>query len=483
MSRNLFEGLMRYDPRTLGPLPGVAASYEMSEDGKRFVFHLREGARWSNGRPVTAHDFEWSWKRVLAPETAAQYAALLWDLEGGKAYSEGRGPADAVGVRALEDRVLEVRLSRPIPWFLDLLPFGPFIPVPREAVETHGIHWTRPENIVTNGPFHLTKWVISYQIEMKKSETYWGRDEVSLDKAVVVMSEDAHTMMRLYRAGELDWIGSDVRPPQEYLSFLQDKKDYRTSPDLATYYYIINLREDTPAQKASPLHSKEVRKALDMSLDKEAIATYVTRGGQRAAQTMVPDLFFEKGYKPPKGNPYDPEEARRLLARAGYGPGGKPFPSIEVSYNTSEGHRQVAEAIQQMWRKELGIDVQLVNQEWKVFMSNRNEGFFEICRAGWIGDFQDPYTFLSLFLSDSDLNSSKWVNKEYDRLIDEALQHLDQEERYALYAKAEAILIDELPVIPVYFYSQNSLLGSWVKGWYPNPQDIHPLRDIWLELD
>jgi len=481
VSGNLFEGLTRPDPVTLGHLPGVAATWDASDDGTHFVFHLRPDARWSDGTPVTARDFEWSWKRVLAPETAAQYAALLWDLKNGKAFAEGRAPADAVGVRAVDDRTLEVELERPIPWFLDLLTFGPFQPVPRHAIEKHGIAWTRPENIVTNGPFHLDRWVINYQIEIAKSPTYWGAGDVRLDRVVFVTSDDNHAMMRLFRAGELDWLGRDVRPPQEYLEHLAAKKDFRSSRDLATYFYLLNLRTDTPDQRASPLQDVRVRRALDMSIDKDAIARFVMKGGERPARTLVPDLFVDKGYVPPAGNPYDPAGARRLLAEAGYGPGGKPFGPLEILYNTHDAHRAVAEALQAMWKKELGIDVQLVNQEWKVFMNNRLEGFFQIARAGWTGDFQDPYSFLSMFLSDSEMNETHWKNETYDALVHEALQHQDQAERYALYAKAESILLDELPMIPLYYYAQNTLLGSWVRGWYPNSQDIHPFRDVWLE--
>lgn len=477
--RELFEGLMRYDPETLDPVPGAAEAWEMDEDGRRYVFRLREGLVWSDGTPLTAHDFEWSWKRVLDPATAAQYAALLWDLEGGKAYNLGRGSREEVGVRALDDRTLEVRLERPVPWFLSLLPFAPFCPAPRHAVEAHGLGWTRPENIVTNGPFHLTRWIPNYEIELVKSPTYWDRDSVRLERAVVVVSDDNHSMMRLFRAGEIDWLGSNTRPPPEYLPYLRTKKDYREDRYLGTYFYWINLREDRNA--GSPLRDKRVRRALLLATDREAIVRYVTQGGQRPAHGMVPDIFFEKGYPLPTPIPFDPEQARRLLAEAGYGPGGKPFPTIEILYNTHEGHRQVAEAIQQMWKRNLGIDVAIVNQEWKVFMSNRLEGHFQIARAGWIGDFLDPYSFLSQFLSESEANEARWKNPEYDRLVALALEEPDDEKRYAIYAKAEAILMDELPVLPIYYYSQNTLIGSWVKGFVPNAQDIHPLRSLWVE--
>ena len=477
IARNLFEGLMRYDPRTLEPLPGVAERWEKSEDGRRYLFRLRPDARWSNGRPVVAEDFVYAWRRVLDPRTAAQYAALLWDIENGKAFAEGRAAAEAVGVRALDERTLEVRLERPVPWFLDLLAFAPFYPVPREAVEAHGIRWTRPENIVTNGPFHLGSWQISYQIELVRSPTYWDREKVSLDRAVAIISDDNHAMVRLFRAGALDWLGADNRPPVEYLSFLANKKDYRANPELGSYFYWFNLRDD---RGDSPLRDKRVRQALNLAIDKEAIVRFVTRGGERAARTVVPDLFERFGYRPPAAPGHDPERARRLLAEAGYGPGGKPFPTLQLTYNTDDRHKQIAEAIQQMWREELGIRVALENQEWKVFMNNRNEGFFEIARAGWIGDFQDPYTFLAQFLSDSEMNEARWSNADYDRLVREALTEEDDARRYALYAQAEAILIDELPVLPLYYYSKQTLIGSWVEGWYPNSQDIHPLRDIRL---
>lgn len=479
VSRNLFEGLMRYDPKTLRPLPGMADSWSVDEDGVHYRFHIREGALWSDGTPVTAHDFEWSWKRVLAPESAAQYAALLWDIKGGKAYNVGRGRAEDVGIRAVDSSTLEVELERPIPWFLDLLSFGPFCPVPRWAVERHGMYWTRPENIVTNGAFHLSRWVPAYQLELTKSPTYWDRDAVRLDKAVIVSSDDNHAVMRMFRAGELDWIGDNVRPPQEYLAHLWDKKDFRAPKDLTTYFYWFNLRPDR--QEGAPIKDKRVRKALHLAIDKQALVDYVTRGGQRPAHGLIPDLFFEQGYPVPDPIPHDPEAARRLLAEAGYGPGGKPFPRLEILYNTHEGHRQLAEAIQQMWKKDLGIDVVIVNQEWKVYMSSRLEGYFQIARAGWSGDFQDPYSFLAMFLSDSEMNEAKWKNPEYDRLIDLALHETDDLKRYALYAKAEAILMDELPILPIYYYSQNTLVGSWVKGMYPNAQDIHLLRDLWLE--
>ena len=478
VSRELFEGLMRYHPETLDPLPGMAEAWEMSEDGLRYVFYLRE-ANWSDGTPVTAHDFEYAWKRVLDPTTAAQYAALMWDVEGGKDYNMGRGSREDVGVRALDDRTFEVRLERPVPWLLDLLSFGPFCAVPRHVVEAHGMDWTRPENIVTNGPFHLTRWTPSYQIELEKSATYWDRDSVRLEKAIFVISEDNHAMMRLFRAGEIDWLGTNSRPPPEYLDHLRSKEDYREAHYLGTYFYWFNLREDR--NQSAAFRDPRVRRALLLATDRQALVDYVTKGGQRAAHSMVPDIFFERGYPRPTPLPFDPEEARRLLAEAGYGPGGKRFPTLEILYNTHEGHRQVAEAIQAMWKRHLGIDVRIVNQEWKVFMSNRLEGHFQLARAGWIGDFMDPYTFLSQFLSESDANEARWKNREFDRWVQKALEEQDEEKRYALYAMAEAILMEELPVLPIYYYSQQTMIGSWVKGFYPNARDIHPLRAIWLE--
>lgn len=478
VTRELFEGLTRYHPETLEPIPGLAERWEVGEGGRRYLFHLRE-ARWSDGRPITAHDFAWSWKRVLDPKTAAQYAALFWDIEGGKDYNMGRGPREAVGLRALDDRTFEVRLERPIPWFLDLLSFVPFSAVPRHAVEAHGMEWTRPENIVTSGAFHLVGWVPNYQIELVRSPTYWDRDAVRLDGAVFVVSDDNHAMMRLYRAGEIDWLGSNTRPPPEYLEHLRSKEDYREEPYLGTYFYWFNLREDR--NRSGAFRDPRVRRALVLATDREAIVDHVAKGGQRAAHGMVPDIFFGRGYPRPASIPFDPEEARRLLAEAGYGPEGKAFPTLEILYNTHEAHRQIAEAIQQMWKRNLGIDVQIVNQEWKVFMSNRLEGHFQLARAGWIGDFMDPYTFLSQFLSESEANEARWKSEAFDRWVERALAEPDEEKRYALYAKAEEILVEELPILPIYYYSQQTLVGSWVKGFHANARDIHPLRAVWLE--
>ena len=481
IARNLFEGLLRYHPETLKPLPGVAHAWERSEDGKRYVFHLRKDARWSDGKAVTAHDFVFSWRRVLDPATAAQYSALFWDIRGAKAFAEGKGAAEDVGLRALDDHTFEVVLERPVPWFLDLLPFAPFHPVPRWAVEAHGIRWTRPEHIVSNGPFVLEKWVIAYEIRLKKSPTYWGRDEVRLDGAVAIVSDDDHAMLRLFRAGELDWMGADAKPPQEYFGVLAGKRDYHTNPELASYFYWVNLRTDTEAQRRSPLQDVRVRRALNMALDKDSLARFVLRGGERPARNIVPDLFERFGYVGPEGDPHDPDGARRLLAEAGYGPGGKPFPPFEIAYNTNERHKQVAEAIQQMWKKELGIEVELANYEWKVFMNNRTEGFYQVARAGWTGDFQEPYTFLSMFLSDAELNEARWKNDEYDRLIHAAVDAQDEAARFQLYRQAEEILNRELPAIPIYFYAKQTLRAGWVKGFWPNSQDVHPFRDIWIE--
>ncbi len=479
LARNLFEGLTRYDPRTLRPLPGVAARWDVDEAGRTWRFHLRPDARWSDGTDVTARDFVWAWRRVLDPANGAQYASLLWAIEGAKAFAQGQGPASAVGVRAIDERTLEVRLERPIPWFLELLAFPTFHPVPRGVIERHGASWTRPAHLVCNGPFVLESWRIAYEIRLRRNPQYWGRDDVALDGAVSILSDDDHAMLRLYRAGELDWLGPDVKPPQEFLRALQGKQDYETSEELASYFYWVNHRPAPPGTPA-PLHDVRVRRALNLAIDKDAIARFVLRGGQRPARHVTPELFASLGYMAPEGEACDPAGARALLAEAGWGPGKRKFPPFELSFNTSEAHKQVAEAIQQMWKRELGLEVELANSEWKVFLNNRTEGYFTVARAGWTGDFQDPYTFLSIFLSDSELNEGRWSDPTYDALLHDALQARTQEERFRLYGEAEAILNRELPVIPVYFYANQSLRGAWVEGLHPNSQDIHPLRDLRL---
>jgi ABC-type oligopeptide transport system substrate-binding subunit len=305
-----------------------------------------------------------------------------------------------------------------------------------------------------------------------KSPTYWDAVHVALERAVALTSDDQHAILRQFQAGMLDYTGHNVSLPSEYMDRLRTRTDFRTADYLGVYYYWFNVL-------APPVNDVRVRRALTLSLDREAIVRYVTRAGQKPADHFVPDAMLTPitGYRSPEGPRRDVEAARRLLAEAGY-PGGRGFPTLTVLYNTLEGHRQIAEAIQQMWKRELGIAVEIENQEWKVFLQTTQDGHFQVARGGWIGDYNDPYTFLSLLLSDSEQNDTAWKNLRYDEFVLAALRSVERDERNRLYAAAEALINEELPVLPLYFYTKSWLEQPWVRGLHPNTRDEHPLRDI-----
>ncbi len=476
ITRELFEGLTRYHPETLEPIPGMAEKWERSEDGLTWTFHLRE-ASWTDGTPVTARQFVDAWTRVLDPVTGAQYANMLWVLKNGEAFNNGKlkDPAQ-VGVRAVDDKTLEVQLEYPAPYFLHLTPYSPFFPIRRDVIAKHGDAWTRPGNLVSNGAFTLKSWRLRYEIVLEKSATYWDAGNVALQRAVAMAIEDQHTMLTLYQSGTLDWTGTSGRIPPETLPFLRHHQDFGEHPILGVYY--LWLQTEKP-----PLDDPRVRRALDQAIDKEKITRFVLKGGQLPTDHLVPDKLFVKvsGYESPKGNPFDVAAARKLLAEAGF-PDGKGFPKITYSYNTDESHRQVGEAIQAMWKENLGVEVELQNLEYKVHLSNQTRGDFQIARSGWWADYPEASTFLEQARPGSAQNHSRWINPEYSRLLDLALRAPTDQKRNELYAKAEQLVIDDTPLIPLYVYTYNQFVKPYVKGIHPNMQHIHPLRAVRLEL-
>ncbi len=470
--RELFEGLTRYDPKTLAPVPGMAERWEVSADGLTWTFHLRD-AVWSDGRPVTATDFTYAWTRVLDPLTGAQYANMLWVLKNAEAFSRGklRDPAQ-LGVRARGPKTLEVTLAYPAPWFLELTAYSPFFPLRRDVVERHGEAWTRPEHIVSNGPFRLAQWRLRYEIVLEKSETYWDAQSVSLRRVVAMAIDDSRTALRLYQTGTLDWLGANGRVPPESEPFVRGYADFRTALRLGTYF--LWLQTSSP-----PLDDVRVRKALNLAIDKEAIARDVLKAGQVATTHLVPDLLLEEvtGYRSPPGEGFDPARARALLAQAGY-PGGEGFPVLRYGYNTDEAHRQVAEAIQAMWGAHLGIEVALSNTEYKVHLDRLGAGDFEVARGGWWADYQDPSSFLELLRPGSSQNHARWENEAYGRALERGLRSPDPAVRNAAFAEAEALVNDEVPLIPLYIYSYSDFVKPWVVGIYPNSRHLHPLRAV-----
>ncbi|MFM9066094.1 MAG: peptide ABC transporter substrate-binding protein [Planctomycetota bacterium] len=600
----VFEGLLRQLPMQdppadpdgvipLEPMSACAASFQVSDDGKTYTFNMRPEARWSNGDPVTAYDFAWSWRRTLHPETAAEYAYQLHYIAGAKNYNtsevtvgehveveladrrdpnqpfprgeivrgildgidkppepkladdaskEERSKADTqwrkawvyrvrvappmsadgkespsaagqfpnddqpldwdqaatirrfskqpvsaestssdakplercaqvlpdfattVGIRTPDPLTLIITLNNSTPYFPELLAFYPYFPVHRGCVEQYGTpDWTKPKNIVSNGPFTLQERRIRDRIRLVKNERYWNADQVPLNVIDALAVKYQTTALNMYLNGQLDWI---IKPPPAMLEELRQRGDLITAPALITYFYRLNT-----ARK--PLDDVRVRRALNMALDKQAICEGVTRGGERPARHLVPPGM--RGYTPALGGEFNVAEAQRLLAEAGF-PNGQGFPRLHILFNTHDAHRDIAEVIQQQWKTNLGIDIELRNLEWGVYLTNMNKIDFDICRAGWIPDYPDPNTFLDMFVTGGAHNNTNWSNPQYDHLIEQAGAETNPAARMKLLGDAERILMDEQPILPIYFYVTINMVHPRVRNFSPNSQDVHPLQ-------
>lgn len=467
---NLFEGLTTTDPKDLSPRPGMASSWTVSKDGLTYTFTLRN-ARWTDGKPVTAQDFVYAWERVLNPKTGAKYAQQLFYLKNGEDYNKGRiTDFTRVGVRALDDRTLQVRLRCPTAYFLDLTSFYTLYPVPRWAIEAHGKDWVKPGNIVSNGPFRLTRWVPQMEIVLEKNLRHWDAASVKLQKVVFIPTEDINTAYKQFLAGESDWV-PQVPTPQ--MDAARGRPEFYATPYLGTYYFAFNVTKP-------PLEDVRVRKALSMSVDRELLTKYVTKAGEIPSSSFVPTGM--RGYGGARGLPFDVSAAKKLLAEAGY-PDGRGFPKLELLYNTNELHRVVTQAIQEMWKESLGILVDLVNVEWKVYLARQSSLDYQISRGGWIGDYLDPITFLDMWVTGGGNNRTGWSNKRYDDLIGQAAcKIVNGKDRMRALQAAEKILVqDEVPVMPLYTYVNKGMLSRRVKGWSPNILDQHPLKYIRME--
>jgi len=605
----LFEGLARFDPVTFRPAPGVAESWDISEDGTLYTFHLRSAARWSDGRKVTAHDFVYSWQRLLDPALGSECAYMLFPIRLAEAYNtfvehadvldkrarpalarlilEGkplearrfqqflqeqkvadplraadlpelepllnrragalgpdelraleRGLVQAAGklragareakehfgvdrgVVAKDEHTLVVELRAPTPYFLELMSHHSSYPVPRWLTEDPKVrnHWFFTEHLVSNGPFRLARWVVNDHIRLEKSPTYWGRNEVKAERVDVLATEGLTTTLNLYLTGAIDWLPKSY--PQELAPVLRKRPDFYGVPGLVVYYYRLNTTRP-------PLDDPRVRKALSLAIDRKLITEQVLGLGQLPAYSFVPPGL--PGYTPPKtALRHDVEEARRLLAQAGY-PGGKGFPRIGILYNTSEDHKRLADVVADQVRRALGIEISAYNQEWQSYIATTRAVDYEIARAGWIGDYVDPNTFLNMWVTNGANNYTGYSDPLYDRLIQQAgdvsllvrspestlaaarepdalraliaaLERGSPSERrearerlrMQLFKEAEAILFnDAFPIIPMYFYVNGGLIREGVRGFSTsrvlpggereiNAQDLHPIREMWV---
>ncbi len=670
---HLFEGLVAYGPDG-EPTAGVAYKYDKTKDSRFFRFHLRDDAKWNDGKPVTAHDFEYAFKRVINPATGSQSASNLYPLKNGELINQGKlkvakaetsvlgepstsgkevakldagaavqvlgrspvavstgiepfaeepqglegigfdkaddkagtpeklvllyanetktrgpdaakrlpkgdydlvrqlgpvicngdndhffevvakdgsgkrgllpgcmlGPSEAkdavllvarhediptfkaralpdeaaplvplgfvpegalatdtsiVGVRATDDRTLELELAYPAPYLLDMLCNPTAFPVRKDVVEKFPDdpdRWTRPENIVTNGPYEISGWKFRYEIRMKRMKHHRFHDKMKIHDIVWMSVESSVAGMNLYKAGELDYSGDNSSPPPNYIPLLQQKKDFERTNYIGTYWYEYNT-------KAPPLDKVEVRQALNYAIDKQEIVDKVLLAGQIPATHVVPDFLgggYEEAVKADRAagkDPFadagfNPERARELLGKAGYtvvkdgdGYRAEGMPPIELLYNTSEGHKKLAVAIQDMWKRHLGVSVTLRNEEWKVMLKSVRDRNFQVVRFGWIGDFDHPQTFMDTFMSKSPNNRTGWKSAAFDALVMKARATGDTAESMKLYRQAERVLVDEMPKLPLYFYTKSTLIKPYVKGHHFNRRNEQLIHWMWID--
>jgi len=556
----LFDRLVRWDPDTLEVVPALAERWEISDDQRRYVFHLRQDAVWSDGVPIDAAGIEASWQRFLDPATAAEYSYQLWPVRGAKAYSTGlvavgaaievelderdperpfaRGPlvrgeaswvgsvgsdgtrqasdgptlfggsdaeavlvevegqlyaspdhplvaageaiaaraaqpdfATTVGISAADDHTLVVELAEPTPYFLPVCGFYPLSPVPIHVIEQHGSPgWTKREHIVCSGPYRLHSRRLRDRVRLVRNETSYRADEVSLEVVDALAIDSGATALALFETAAVDW-ATNLPPFAAKLFIERNDPTLRLRSELSIGFYRLNTTRP-------PLDDHRVRQALSRSLDRATIVKAVYGPGQPTSLSFVPEgMEAATGYAPVQTAAEDVQEAARLLAEAGY-PGGKGFPKITITFNADEGHQMMAELIQAQWKSRLGIDVELASMEWGAFLDAQSRLDYWVARAGWTADYVDPNTFLDMFVTDGANNQTGFSSPDYDRLIAKASRTPAGEARDAVFAEAEAVLMEQLPVLPLFMRVSKNLVAPWVTAFPENPLDIHPLEAI-----
>lgn len=464
----LFEGLTTFNAAGR-PGPGMAESWTVSEDRKIYTFTLRSDARWSDGSPLTARDFVASWRRTLLPETAASYNYQLFPIRNAQAFAEGKlNDFSEVGVKALNDRTLEVTLENPTPYFLDLCATPPLAPVPVATIEKYGDDWTRPGRMVNNGAYLLDSWRINDLIRLRKNPAYWNASRVALDTIDVLPIAKDTVAFNFYASGLADLCMDKGLTPPALLDELRKRPDFHPAPFLGTYFLRFNCEK-------GPFADPRVRRAFGMAVDKRRIVEKITRAGELPAAGFVPPGL--EGYKGSDGLPYDPAQARALLAEAGF-PDGDGFPLVSYLYDDRGLNEFIAVELQDMWKTELGVTVNLAKQEWKVYLNSLSSLDYDIARSSWVGDYPDPNTFLDMFLTGGGNNRTGWSDARYDTQIAEAAKEPDPVRRAALLRAAENRLVtEEAPIFPLYYYVGIQLYDpDKIGGIEPNVLDEHPLK-------
>ncbi len=483
----LFEGLAAPLPENPdGDGPGAAASWEHSADYSQWTFHLQPNGRWSDGKPLMARDFIYSFRRILSPKIASEYASMLYPLKHAQEFNEAKITDFAeVGAKAVDDLTLKLTLVGPTPYLPGMTKHYAWFPVPQHVIERFGemterdTKWTRTGNLVSNGPFRLKEWHFFHSITLERNPYYWDAKSVRLNGIVFFPIQSDNTEERAFRDGQLHATMSLPLPALP--RYRNERPDvYHEDPNLGVYFYRVNVTSKQADGKPHPVSDKRVRRALALAIDRESIIRNIMRAGQKPALgfTPYPDSI---GYKDAPGPMrFDPVEARRILAEAGY-PDGKDFSAFEILINTNEAHRTIAEAIQEMWKKHLNIPVSIRNQDWGVYLDSQRRLDYTVSRAAWNGDYLDPSTFLNMFRTGDGNNETGWSNARYDELIKLATLEGDPEKRMAHFREAETILLDELPILPIYWYVRSTLRRPEVKGWKPSVIEMRCYKAISLE--
>ncbi|MEZ9074165.1 ABC transporter substrate-binding protein [Vibrio splendidus] len=474
--RDLLEGLVNQDGEG-NTIPGVAESWETT-DNKTFTFHLRKDAKWSNGDPVTAEDFVYSWQRAVDPATASPYA---WYMEytkmvNAKDIVAGKKDKSELGVKALDANTLVVELDTAVPYFVMMMGHTTMKPVHQATVEKFGDQWTKPGNFVGNGAFSVDKWVVNERLVLKRNDQYWNNDKTVLNKVTFLPIENQVAEMNRFLSGEIDFTNE---LPTEHFKRLKKEyaEDVSVSGNLCTYYYIFNT-------KKAPFDDVRVRKAISYAIDRNIVSDAILAQGQKPAYFLTPEITA--GFNPElpaygkMSQKERNEEAARLLEEAGYG---KDNPlNFNLLYNTSENHKKIAVALGSMWKKTLGLKVTLENQEWKTYLSSKDSGDFEVARAGWCGDYNEASSFLTLMKSNNTTGGVHYDSAEYDQIIDKALNSTSAEEREALYLEAEALMAKDMPIAPIYQYVKSRLLNPHVGGFPTNnAEDKIFSKDLYIK--
>ncbi|NFN61431.1 peptide ABC transporter substrate-binding protein [Clostridium botulinum] len=477
---NAFEGLYKLDENNKA-IPGIAEKCDVSEDGTVYTFHIRDGVKWSNGEPVTANDFEYSWKRVLNPATASGYAFQMSYIKGAEAYNQGKGSLEDVGIKAIDDKTLEVTLAAPCSYFLELTAFTCYLPVNKGTVEANKDTWAlNAETYVSNGPFKITKYGMKDEIVLEKNENYYDINNIKLDKLNVKLVTEDTSAWASFKTGDFDMV--DVVPTSEIEGALADGTG-KNFPLLGTGFYVINVSDSVNAidpNATKVLQDKRVRKALNLAIDRPSIIKNILKGGQTPATG-----FVAQGIKNPDGSDFadkkyfkaegDLEEAKKLLAEAGY-PNGEGFPNLVALINPVNPNGDIAQALQDMWKTNLGINVELQSQEWKVFQTTRTAKQYEVAFHSWVGDYIDTMTFLDMWESTSGQNCAGYNNPEYDKLIRAAKVEQDQTKRFEMLHQAEDILMEDMPIIPLNYQVKTKGIKDYVKG-----VNVSPLGFIYFD--